>query len=61
MIEIKTNIPSNIDEDLHFLESIKNDKDSFTDLKRKPNGKPKPLLIAQWNCQSGEIEGVIDE
>jgi len=59
MITVKTKIPSNINEDLAFIESISDDK-SFLNLVN-PNDKKQSLKKAQWNCVTGEIEGVIDE
>jgi len=60
MIKLRKNIPTKINVDLPFIESIRKDKHSFTDL-NNPNDKQQQLKKAQWNCETGEIEGVLDE
>jgi len=59
MHTLRKNIPTNINKDLSFIESI-NKKESFTDLKN-PNEKQQPLRKAKWDPVTHEIVGVIDE
>jgi len=59
MHTLRKNIPTNINKDLPFIESI-NKKESFTDLK-KHNEKSKKLRLAEWDPVTHEIVGVIDE
>jgi len=59
MITLRKNIPTNINKDLSFIESI-NKKESFTDLKN-PNQKSKKSRLAEWDPVTHEIVGVIDE
>ena len=59
MHTLRKNIPTDINKDLPFIESI-NKKESFTDLKN-PNEKQQPLRKAQWDPVTHKIIGVIDE
>jgi len=57
MITLRKNIPSNFEVDLPFIESVNNKNDSYPEIKN-PNEKQQPLKKAQWNPESGKIEGI---